>query len=395
MSITMMNKTFSPKLRPVFKYFFTIIFGLVIGLLMIEILGRAVVGFKPLPAWAQNFNNRVGYELRPHASYTYVSKSGEFDTPVQDNRRGLHDVEHSLDKPDGVFRILILGDSYAQAREVPLETNFARQLEALLNQDAPPGRTYEVINGGHFGLGTTQEYLYYTVEGRRYHPDLVLLGFYVGNDVLDNHAPLIRAWHQQSTVYFPYFAPDGTLHQPGMAPQQRLLSWLRQNFYVVHVLADVVAGNSEAKRVEVGDPDAVSEHTLRIPMGVYQLPDATWLDAWAVTNHALETLNTAVEQDGAQFAVFVIPDRRQIYDEDWQAALAKVPDLDASSLDREQPTRTVMTLLATQQIPALDLLSVFRAAQERLYFPVDGHFNPAGHTLTAQELARWLQTLLT
>ena len=210
---------------------------------------------------------------------------------------------------------------------MPLDVNFARQLETRLNASAPDGVTFEVINAGHFGLGTTQEYLYYATEGRRYDPDLVLLGFYVGNDVIDNHAPLIRAWNDIETVDFPYFSPDGTLHQPGMAVRRRVLSWLRQNVYLVNTLA----GGPPPERVEVGDPNTITERALRVPMGVYQPPDATWQAAWAVTDHALGVLQTAVEQDGRTLAVFVIPDRREIYDADWQSTLAKLPDLDPAT----------------------------------------------------------------
>lgn len=366
------------------------LFGLLFAFALIEIGGRVALGFTLLPGWAQDFNARVGYELRPGEEYTYASTNGEFETRVVHNDRGLHDVEHDLAKPPDTFRVLILADSYGHAREVPLVQNFARQLEALLQASAPEGVTIEVINAGHFGLGTTQEYLYYIEEGRRYDPDLVLLGFYVGNDVLDNHAPLIRAWNDVDTVDFPYFDPDGTLHQPGLATRRRVLSWLRHNVYLASAISDAVAGTGTPDRVEVGDPGDVTARALRVPMGVYLPPDEPWADAWAVTDLALEKLHSAVTRDGAQFAVFVIPDRRQLYDADWESTLTQLPDLDPAQLDRARPTQTIMVRLAALGIPALNLLEPFRTAEQRLYFPIDGHFTPAGHTLTAQSLAAWL-----
>ena len=50
----------------------------------------------------------------------------------------------------------------------------------------------------------------------------------------------------------------------------------------------------------------------------------------------------------------------------------------------------MLDLLAARHIPALSLLEPFRAADERLYFEIDGHFNAAGHRLTAETLAAWL-----
>jgi lysophospholipase L1-like esterase len=336
---------------------------------------------------SQDFNSRVGYELRPGESYLYVSLNGEFENFVLHNQRGLHDIEHDIAKPEDVFRVLVLADSYGHAREVPPEDNFARLLEEWLNSTAPLDLTVEVINAGHFGLGTTQEYLYYTTEGHRYDPDLVLLAFYVGNDVLDNHAPLVRAWNDINTVDFPTFAPDGELRQPGMAWGRRILSWLRHNSFVAHTLA---GGTEEVERVEVGDPGAVTERALHVPMGVYLPPDETWTDAWTVTGYALAELKAAVEADGARLAVFVIPDRRQVYDEDWNATLDRLPDLDPATLDRDRPAQAILALLAEHDIAALSLLDLFRATGQRLYFKIDGHFNPAGHALTAEEVSGWL-----
>lgn len=367
-----------------------LLFGLAFAFALVEVAGRVALGFEPLPGWAQSFNSRVGYELRPHQEYTYASTAGEFEVQVRTNSRGLHDVEHALAKPAGVYRILILADSYAQAREVPLADNFARRLEGLLNADPPPGMAFEVINMGHFGLGTTQEYLTYVEEGARYDPDLVLLGFYAGNDVVDNHAPLIRAWNRVDAVDFPHFEPDGTLRQPGMATGQRVLSWLRQNLYTVNTLSRLIGGTGQPARVEVGG-ETISPDALRVPMGVYAPPDDTWRDAWDVTAHALALLDEAVSADGARLAAFIIPDRRQIYDADWQATLDALPDLDPDALDRDRPTDAALALFEAQGVPALNLLDPFRAAGERLYYPVDGHFNPAGHALTADLLADWLR----
>ena len=56
---------------------------MILAFLLIEAAGRLVMGFDPLPGWAQDFNNRVGYELRPYQEYTYVSQSGEFEIDGQ------------------------------------------------------------------------------------------------------------------------------------------------------------------------------------------------------------------------------------------------------------------------------------------------------------------------
>ncbi|MBI3315815.1 MAG: SGNH/GDSL hydrolase family protein [Candidatus Omnitrophica bacterium] len=102
--------------------------------------------------------------------------------PIRLNSQGYRDREYSFDKPEGVYRILVLGDSVAFGDGVSAEETFSDQLENLLNRNRqnPPGPV-EVINTGIRGYNTYQELLLLKEEGLRYNPDLVLL-CYVGND---------------------------------------------------------------------------------------------------------------------------------------------------------------------------------------------------------------------
>ncbi len=381
--------------RPVLFRVAVAALGIACGVVLIEVLGRIAFGFKPPPTWAQAFAGAAGYELHPGEMYTYASASGEFETVVRHNSRGLRDVEHARHKASGVYRILILCDSFAHAQEVPLEDSFPRRLEVLLNQAAPNTPRIEVINGGHAGLGTAQEYLYYALEGRQYEPDLVLLGVYLGNDLVDNHAPLARAWLERTTLESPYFTPDGTLQRPGLAPSRRLLRWLRYHSYTANVLARVWSRGGRADRIVVGTlagvAPTVDPRARRVPLGLYLPPDGVWRDAWAVTYRAFAALKRAVDDDGRRLAAFVIPDRRQLGGEAWDAALAELPDADRARADRDRPQCTMLALLGKAHVPALDLLAPFRETPAPIYLPRDGHLNPAGHEVAAQAMAFWLR----
>ena len=372
--------------------------GLLCGLGAVEIAGRLALGFEPPPSWAQAFAGEVGYELHPGEAYEYSSASGEFSTVVRHNSRGLRDVEHDLATPPGVFRVLLLGDSFAEAQEVPLEDSFPRRLEGLLDKTAPGSVRIELINAGHSGLGTTQEYLYYLHEGRRYHPDLVLLGVYLGNDLIDNHAPLARAWMRVRELEHPYVTPDGLLHQPGLSLHRRLLRWLRFHIYTANLAARVWSRGGRAARITVGsrpgEAPKVGPEAERVPLGLYLPPDAVWQDAWVVTGRIVVDLKASVEADGARLAAFVIPDRRQLGGEAWEAVLAELPAADRVRADRDRPERAMVDLLESAGVPTLDLLPRYRAAPPGLYFPRDGHLTVAGHAVTADALAAWLRAEL-
>ena len=95
-----------------------------------------------------------GYALQPGMRGWY-RKEGE--SYVQVNSDGLRDREHARQKPPNTFRVAVLGDSYAEALQVPVEAAFWRVLEAKLRAcPVAGGRDVEVINFGVSGYGTAQ-----------------------------------------------------------------------------------------------------------------------------------------------------------------------------------------------------------------------------------------------
>ena len=68
-----------------------------------------------------------------------------------------------------------------------LEKTLPKQLELIGKNE---GVDLEVINLGVGGYGTLQEYLVFQEFGQKFEPDLVLLGFYIRNDVQNNSLAL-------------------------------------------------------------------------------------------------------------------------------------------------------------------------------------------------------------
>lgn len=95
------------------------------------------------------------------------------------NARGLRGSrDYAYEKPAGVFRIVVLGDSFTFGEEVGDDDVYAHQLEGRLSG-------VEVVNLGVHGYGHDQMLLYLKEEGLRYRPDLVLLGF-ISDDMVRN-----------------------------------------------------------------------------------------------------------------------------------------------------------------------------------------------------------------
>lgn len=72
---------------------------------------------------APDLRRASGHRAAPGAAGWWRHEGEAF---VRINRDGLRDRDHALTKPAGTFRIAVLGDSYAEARSVALESTFGR-----------------------------------------------------------------------------------------------------------------------------------------------------------------------------------------------------------------------------------------------------------------------------
>ncbi len=134
--------------------------------------------------------------------------------------------------------------------------------------------------------------------------------------------------------------------------------------------------------------DFVFDHPdLRMQVGHYpwQVSDPTdpaVQRGWELTETALQEAAGLAQANDAALVVIFIPSREHVY---WPYIKDLLPDVRIEQLDEsESRLAEICTALG---IPYLNLLPEFRShAMDRqmLYYPSDGHWNPAGHELAAQ-----------
>jgi lysophospholipase L1-like esterase len=327
----------------------------------------------------------------------------EFDVQVKYNNFGLHAPDYTLEKPPGVFRIVVVGDSFPQAVQVEIEQAFPQLIQQQLNGTS--AQKIEVINLSVDAYGTDRELLLYAALGWQFQPDLVLLSLFTGNDIQDNEINLERRRYGYPTdrPFFTLQQGQGTqllqLHNSlvfdaALYPDSPVFSWLRD--LQMHQSSTPVDDPPEHPLVVSPAPNYELEYPVEL--GVFLPDDAHWARAWALTEALILQFRDLVKMQGIPFAAFIIPDRRAVHAEDWSATLAAYGDTLPAlrQADPTAPGTRLADFLAANAIPALDLTWELRAwAQskpgQRLYLPDNGHFNPNGHAVTAARLAGWLR----
>jgi hypothetical protein len=119
----------------------------------------------------------VFHHLPPPYYKGMMQSPGDFDLRFTTNNRGMRGPgDYAYGKDPGVFRVAVMGDSFAFGVGVEAEQTASSELERLLNAGHPTaGRRYQVYNFGVNSFSPLLEYIYLKKEVIRYRPDIVVL----------------------------------------------------------------------------------------------------------------------------------------------------------------------------------------------------------------------------
>jgi hypothetical protein len=359
-------------------------FGLLVAVLLAELVVRVAGVTSEIPYLP---NSEFGWSHAPGARFDKIVEGSA--VPIEINDHGLHDDPHDYAKPDGVLRILVLGDSFAEAVQVPREQNFSSRLETLASQAL--AADVEVINAGTSGYGTDNELLFYRHEGYRYEPDIVLLALYVGNDIRNN-------WFELENIDAggfrkPYFTLDGgglklnpNPNDVTKLPSTRVKTFLNRN-------SRLFAFGRELRDRWRARGTAGGTSGLAFDFALFRSEyPAEWQAAWQITDRLLAQLDEDARSHGAQLFVVLIPTVFQVEPVRWtamtEAAATAAP---GAAWDVDKPNRLLADMLAARGIAYVDLLEPLRRAYaadgRALYLPVDAHWNAVGHEKAAELIA--------
>ena len=373
--------------------------GLLMGVIIGEVGLRVarVEGFQKIGDFVDSAPTRfhtadrdLGWKLKPGVSGEWKGEGASF---VQVNSDGLRDREHTKTKPPNTLRVAVLGDSFTEAIHVPVEQTFWSKLERKLgNCNAIKGKQkVEVINFGVQGYGTAQELVMLRKKVWDYNPDIVVLAFFIGNDVINN-SPQLEYDH-----YRPFFRYDASgklvadmsfrnlppidRNARAVSFVDRMPSFLVNNSRILQVIKKVDLDGK--KRQLSGDFTALSSKNLKEPQ------NAAWQDAWRVTEGLIVTMRNEVVQKKADFLVVTIGDPIQVErDPVKRQKLMQEHNIQ----DLYYPDRRLEKLGAREGFRVLNLSEQFQGYTEKFQVcahgfdnsvPCGGHWNELGHRLAS------------
>ena len=274
------------------------------------------------------------YRPAPNISRNVLSGSGEFNEIFTHNSAGFRDVEHSVDKTSGAFRILALGDSFTYGAGAPFERTWLVILENQLNNR--PGRhpPVEIIKAGVGGFFPEAERLLLEHIGLAYSPDLLLVGF--------NPSDLFETYQGLDEVRM----HDGFLKTAAARRMGKTGTFLYLHSCAARALLNMAQKTNHRRKMREFEANR----------------DVAWLKLEAEYERMFSML-----PNGARMAIVLIP-----------FAAPPSPRSDAARLEAFCKQRGIVFIDAT---PAL-CSELSREAP--LFWPRDGHCTPRGYAVLAE-----------
>jgi hypothetical protein len=363
----------------------------------LEVAARVVVDrWRSQPGAIRNplvrYHPSLGWDKPPGAE-GWIRRP-EYNVHLLINSHGLRGPDRGYEKPRGVHRTLLLGDSFAEGYTVSEEETVRARLEALLDAAGCP--PHEVLNGGTAAYSTDQEYLFFLEEGARFQPDVVVLLFFYNDLAGDTPGDLDKP--RFDVVGERLVLRNSPVPPPASGRRETrpfaVKPW--RGSMALRLLSDRTSGANPhlhrfLARLGLVEPESEEAMPRELwPFGPGHKDDVALM--WRRARALLAALKDAVESHGARLVVFYVPARFEVDDRAWDLTREKYA-MGRRWWRRERVFEDLRAACGSLGLPLVDPRDEMRAAEAEgraAYFVRDGHWTAEGHAVAARQIAESL-----
>lgn len=382
------------KLTKINRFFLLTFCWLILPLLLLEILVTVLEPY--LFKGLYQYDPDLGFKVRPYAN--------------GNNQFGFNDRDYPLLKEPGKYRALIVSDSFNWAGGQ--NGNYTALLEQKFESYYGQHRV-DIINAGYPGTHTVEQLAMLKKYGLQYNPDLVVLGFFVGNDFRDADPHRKRIIvndlyvdidRRKELIIFGY----------PIIGQSRLVLFVEQKYKIWQelrrakkeakkpqaslLLADAGGGAIAQNNEPEKSPGILSrEAFLQVEKSRLKFCKRQDLERGKREENINYILNGIYEMKALldskeiKFVVAIYPDEYQVSDRLFQEIMQRF-DLIPEDYIVNCQQLILIRYLEAYGIPYIDMLAKFRKEQNNrpLYLLREPHWNSAGNQLAAEILFDYL-----
>ncbi len=340
------------------------------------------------------------YKMRPRFLQGDLYLTDDKGRLVVYDTNGAQPVPATLSRPKrkDSFRIVVVGDSFTAGAGVRPFENYVSVAHSYLKKHTR-GREIETVNLAVPGYNLDNYYYSLLPAARELKPDLIVIGFFAGNDFLVysiDKNPLHIFMKRHSAV-FRLLLNAGIIKNNRQSP------------------AEIKAQNAMQLRIEDYFPDWKHQERLfnerfmryygenKTPSPPIDIVSNFHLILYIMDKRkdisSIIDNNTKIIQDigaltkpPAPVVVLLIPFKQQISDRAWNAMM-DIMQTDPDKYDRFRPQRFLERRLQIDGIGYIDTtpLLLKQPDKENLYFPVDAHWTAQGHRIAGTALGEYIR----
>lgn len=307
-----------------------------------------------------------GRRLPPFLNWTHISPISGREVTLRTNAQGFRGRKIIINKPRGITRILLLGDSITLSSFLPEQEIFAVLVEKMLSAR----HEVEVINTAVNDIGLMDEIDILKKSGLQLKPDLVVLGFYMN----DSRPP----WGFQDEFFT--LPPRLVMISSTLETYSYFFKWLWRR-----VLVTRYKSNRHISRTDFGwdwqhggwrtDPEAYRNLIKAADLDF----GAGWDEkSWKGIYSGMDELRGLAEKNNFKLLVVIFPVAIQVQ----------------SQFGDDYPQRKMKEYCRKYEIPCLDLLPVLKEHKDQEVFIDLCHYTPLGNQVIAPPIAAFLETAI-
>lgn len=327
----------------------------------------------------------IGFIYKPYA--VDYQKGREYNVVYKINSLGIRDREYGA-KSLGIFRVLLVGDSFSVSHGLPIEESLSRQLEKAIQDSALPDKIplkIEVVNAAVGGYSPYNYWRAYQRWAPILEPDAIVVGLSPDDYDSSNAGLKYDIVDGRSRASFREGEKITKRRQSG---SKSLRTWFRRNSQLYILLRDYVYYNDVVGRLTLwmsakGEGRAAQLNKFMLPQ-----PESM-NEAWGQSFSYLEKLNEQTAADGVTLILVSLPSKLEIVSEEYQRALS-ASGLRQEEIDVNMLLNRVAAFCSAWNIPLLDPRPALRERHVEVpcYFVYDGHWNAEGVLVGSEHLAR-------
>ncbi len=373
-------------MKSIFLKIFLFTFSLLIGLLICELILKQftvknIISIDPNKSFANDnftYSSSLKYRVKPYL----VRNCTAIPNPkaiCYSNYLGFRDKDHSFNKPNDTYRILLLGDSLTYGPGVNTDETYPKKFEKILNKEYK-NKKIEIINMGMIFYGPEQYYNLYEEYGKKYNPDLVVVSYHLLTDPYDAYE-----YDLNRKSYFYKSIPDFVPYKVNQFLKEKSLlyraflsgyyGWANRQ----QVNVEKIVFNGKNNRYQYDTQLNTSSPSMK--------------KGWEISEKYMNLLINSAKSNNSKISVIIFPTPAQILPNEWEK-MKKEGYLSDQRLYSQSKTREKMLQLCRKYSwKCLDLQDPFRKSKniDKLFLKKDIHLTGYGNEITANALLNYLK----